>query len=109
MRALKSLLSLLLTHESCASTIQAKEKPLRHTCMQKDSLHVSLSTLSEHTQRTQQQRCVSSVAARQLEPRNDAGLISRLSGTSGGIAAHLSLICSQRTYEQGYKYISAHR
>lgn len=37
---------------------------------------------------------------------NDAALISCLSGTSGGILPHLSLICSQYTYEGVYKYIS---
>lgn len=37
---------------------------------------------------------------------NGAALISWLSGASGGILPHLSLICSQYTYEGVYKYIS---
>lgn len=37
---------------------------------------------------------------------NAAALISWLSGASGGILPHLSLICSQYTYEGVYKYIS---
>lgn len=37
---------------------------------------------------------------------NHAALISWLSGASGGILPHLSLICSQYTYEGVYKYIS---
>lgn len=37
---------------------------------------------------------------------NIAALISCHSRASGGILPHLSLICSQSTYERGYKYIS---